>query len=95
MIKKGKNPKHLDTRKIAVIILQFEQCGFTVICPNVPDWMANSVDPDQTAPSDAVWSRSALFAQTLTVWKLRISTVRVLSDLWYHWMARQAHLKIY
>ena len=24
--------------------------------------MANSVDPDQTAPSGAVWSESALFA---------------------------------
>ena len=26
--------------------------------------VANSVDPDQTAPSGAVWSVSALFAQT-------------------------------
>ena len=26
--------------------------------------MANSVDPDQTAPLGAVWSGSALFAQT-------------------------------
>ena len=26
--------------------------------------MANSVDPDQTAPVEAVWSGSALFAQT-------------------------------
>ena len=25
--------------------------------------MANSVDPDQTAPLEAVWSGSALFAQ--------------------------------
>ena len=30
--------------------------------PNDADGMANSVDPDQTAPK-AVWSRSALFAQ--------------------------------
>ena len=29
------------------------------------DGMANSVDPDQTAPSWAVWSGSALFAQTI------------------------------
>ena len=28
------------------------------------DGMANSVDPDQTAPLGAVWSGSALFAQT-------------------------------
>ena len=32
--------------------------------PNDADRMANSVDPDQTAPVGAVWSRSALFAQT-------------------------------
>ena len=29
-----------------------------------PDGMANSVDPDQTASSEAVWSWSALFAET-------------------------------
>ena len=28
------------------------------------DGMANSVDPDQTASSEAVWSWSALFAET-------------------------------
>ena len=32
--------------------------------PNDADWMANSVDPDQTATLGAVWSGSALFAQT-------------------------------
>ena len=31
--------------------------------PNDADGMANSVDPDQTAPLGAVWSESALFAQ--------------------------------
>ena len=30
--------------------------------PNDADGMANSVDPDQTAPLGAVWSGSALFA---------------------------------
>ena len=30
---------------------------------NDADGMANSVDPDQTAPLGAVWSGSALFAQ--------------------------------
>ena len=40
-----------------------------VMSPNDADGMANSVDPDQTAPSDqtaplgAVWSVSSLFAQ--------------------------------
>ena len=32
--------------------------------PNDADGMANSVDPYQTAPLGAVWSGSALFAQT-------------------------------
>ena len=32
--------------------------------PNDADGMANSVDPDQTAPLGAVWSGSALFAKT-------------------------------
>ena len=31
--------------------------------PNDADRMANSVDPDQTAPLGAVWSGSALFVQ--------------------------------
>ena len=32
--------------------------------PNDADEMANSVDPDQTAPLEAVWSGSSLFAKT-------------------------------
>ena len=32
--------------------------------PNNADEMANSVDPDQTAPLGAVWSGSSLFAKT-------------------------------
>ena len=32
--------------------------------PKDADGMANSVDPDQTAFSEAVWSWSALFAET-------------------------------
>ena len=35
-----------------------------VTSPNDADGMANSVDPDHTAPLGAVWSGSALFAQT-------------------------------
>ena len=34
------------------------------MCPKGADGMANSVDPDQTAPLGAVWSGSALFAKT-------------------------------
>ena len=32
--------------------------------PKDADGMANSVDPDQTASSEAVWSWSTLFAET-------------------------------
>ena len=32
--------------------------------PKDADWMASSVDPDQTASSVAVWSSYALFAET-------------------------------
>ena len=32
--------------------------------PKDAEGIANSVDPDQTAPLGAVWSVSALFAQT-------------------------------
>ena len=32
--------------------------------PKDADGMVNSVDPDQTASSEAVWSWSALFAET-------------------------------
>ena len=37
----------------------------------IPKGIANSVDPDQTAPSGAVWSGSALFAYViLTEWQV-------------------------
>ena len=42
--------------------------------------MVNSVDPDQTAPSGAVWPGSALFAydilsETLCAWNFRTITI--------------------
>ena len=61
-----KFPKYSDTQNI--------RCNHSkiwtmwlyhrVMSPNNADGMANSVDPDQTAPLGAVWSGSALFAQT-------------------------------
>ena len=33
--------------------------------PKMPSRMANSVDPDQMAPSGAVWSGSTLFAYAI------------------------------
>ena len=49
-----KNPNNSDTRKTAVIIIKFEQCGSTIMSPNNTNGMANSVDPDQTALLGAV-----------------------------------------
>ena len=46
-----------------------------VMSLNNKDGMANSVDPDQTAPLGAVWSGSALFAQANLSRKLWLITV--------------------
>ena len=39
-------------------------CNIALMHPKDADGMANSVDPDQTASSEAVWFWSALFAET-------------------------------
>ena len=39
-------------------------CNIALMHPKDADGMANSTDPDQTASSEAVWSWSALFAET-------------------------------
>ena len=39
-------------------------CNIAIMHPKDADGMANSEDPDQTASSEAVWSWSALFAET-------------------------------
>ena len=60
-----KFPKYSDTQNICCnhskiwIMWLYHR----VMSPNDADGMANSVDPDQTAPLGAVWSGSALFAQ--------------------------------
>ena len=61
-----KNPKISDTRKFAVITLKVEQDGFSLenMQREYAEGITNSVDPDHTAPLGAVWSGSALFAQT-------------------------------
>ena len=53
--------------------------------PNDADGMANSVDPDQTAPVGAVWSGSALFAQAYlseNLGSLRYKSMRSHLQLW-------------
>ena len=57
-----KKPQNLDTQKMAVIILKFETMFYhKLVCLKDADGKANSVDPDQIAPSG---SGSTLFAQT-------------------------------
>ena len=41
--------------------------SYTKVSDKMPH--ANSADPDQTAPSEAVWSGSALFAIPLSILK--------------------------
>ena len=38
---------------------------FMQLFPKIPNEKANSLDPDQTAPSGAVWSGSTLFAYAI------------------------------
>ena len=58
-----KFPKYSDTQKFCCNHSKIwtRWLYHRVMSPNNADRMANSVDPDQTAP---VWSGSALFAQT-------------------------------
>ena len=57
-----KNPTNSDPRKINVIILSFY---YRVMGPKGAKGIANSVDPEQTAPLGAVWSGFTMFAQVL------------------------------
>ena len=59
-----KFPKYSDTQNIRNHSKIWTMWLYhRVMSPNDADGMANSVDPDQTAPLGAVWSGSALFAQ--------------------------------
>ena len=63
--KQCNDPKFSDTQKICCNHSKVWTMWLyhRVMNPNDADGMANSVDPDQTAPLAAVWSGSALFAQ--------------------------------
>ena len=60
-----KFPTYSDTQKICCNHSKIWTMWLyhRVMSPNDADRIANSVDPDQTAPLGAVWSGSALFAQ--------------------------------
>ena len=71
-----KNPKISDTRKFAVITLKVEQDDFSfrVMHPKDVEGIANSVDPDQTAPRiSLIWVCTV--RPDLSVRKLRNITV--------------------
>ena len=59
------DPKFSDTQNICCNHSKvWTMCLYhRLMSPNDADGMANSVDPDQTAPLGAVWSGSALFVQ--------------------------------
>ena len=62
-----KNPKITDSRKFAVSIHPkswTRWLSLRVMYLKDAKGIANSVDPDQTAPLGALWSGSALFAQS-------------------------------
>ena len=62
-----KTPKNLDTRNICgnqpKIQTRWRLKYRSVMHPKDVDRMGKSVDPDQTAPLEAVWYGSTLFAQ--------------------------------
>ena len=53
--------------------------------PNNADGMANSVDPDQTAPLGAVWSGSALFAQAYLSENLGSLRYPTIWTVWFYY----------
>ena len=68
-----KFPKYSDTQNICCNHSKIWSMWLyhRLMGPNDADGMANSVDPDQTAPLGAVWSGSALFAQAYLSENLR------------------------
>ena len=72
-----KLPKFWDARNLCCNIpkIQTKRPNQRVFCQNGANGIANSKDPDQTAPLGTVWSGSALFAQTYLFQKFRVITV--------------------
>ena len=64
-----------------------------VMSPNNAGGMANSVDPDQTAPLGAVWSGSALFAQTCL--SENLGTLRYIKKWRFFWIHDIVRVELY
>ena len=78
MLTYRKIPKNSDTWKIYCHHPKISKRWHyhRVMCPKDAEWIANSVDPDQTAPLGAVcliWVYTV--CPGLSIWKLRIITV--------------------
>ena len=81
-----KSPKFSDTQNVCCnhAIIQTKMSFHRKNCPKCSDGMANSVDPDQTAPLGAFWSESALFAKTCL--SQNLGALPVLSDIFCFWL---------
>ena len=77
-----KNSKNWDTRNKCHNCPTIGTVGFysAVLCSKDADRITNREDPDQTAPWGAVWSGSALFAQTYPSQYLKL--LRYISYYW-------------
>ena len=83
---------HKNPKRLAVIILKLEQCGFTrVMHPKYKSRMANRVDPDQTALWVAVWSGSTSFA--LNCPSENLGSLRYLESLCKYVKEQSSHLE--
>ena len=96
-----KDPKFWDARYLCCNLpkIQTKRSNLRIFCQNDADGIANSEDPDQTAPLGAVWSGSALFAQTClseNLWSLRykievlwLAPLAIQPDLLLVWLETQ------
>ena len=85
-----KNSKNWDTRNNYHNCPTFRTVVFysAVLCSKDADRITNREDPDQTAPWGAVWSGSALFAQTYLSQYLKLLRYPFISKniIWAHFL---------
>ena len=89
-----KFPKYSDTQKICCDHSKMWTMWLyhRVMSPNDAEGVANSVDPDQTAPLGAVWSGSELFAQTClseNLGSLRYCSELIILSFWQTGLSKQ------
>ena len=62
--------------------VQFIYTTVNVLKFHTPKWLANSADPDQTAPKGAVWSGSTLFAIPLIILRNNWKSKKLAKKVW-------------